>query len=78
MLPGPWLGPAFERKGYRELADRISVMRQLIDRYNRVLAAIVEAPEFDQHIRQREVEQGVALCEETCPWGAAAAGAEVA
>ena len=46
LLPGPWLGPAFERKGYEDLRERVAIMKQLIDRYNRILAALVEGPEF--------------------------------
>jgi hypothetical protein len=37
---GPWLGPAFEEKGYSALADRVQIMAALIDRFNTVMQSI--------------------------------------
>jgi lysophospholipase L1-like esterase len=45
-LPGPWLKPAFQRKGHGDLVKNTSVIVQLIDRFNTMLAAVSALPEF--------------------------------
>ncbi|MBC7912036.1 MAG: hypothetical protein H7Y30_16120 [Pyrinomonadaceae bacterium] len=45
-LPGPWLKPAFQRKGHGDLAKNTLVIVQLIDRFNTMLAAVSALPEF--------------------------------
>ena len=45
-LPGPWLKPAFQRKGHDDLAKNTLLIRQLIDRFNTMLAAVSALPEF--------------------------------
>jgi lysophospholipase L1-like esterase len=45
-LPGPWLKPAFQRKGHDDLAKNTSVVAQLIDRFNAMLATVSALPEF--------------------------------
>ncbi|HJU56583.1 MAG TPA: SGNH/GDSL hydrolase family protein [Pyrinomonadaceae bacterium] len=45
-LPGPWLKPAFQRKGHDNLAKNTSLIAQLIDRFNAMLAAVSALPEF--------------------------------
>lgn len=45
-LPGPWLAPGFEQKGYHDLAQRKALARQLIDAFNVMLAEVVARPEF--------------------------------
>jgi hypothetical protein len=39
-LPGPWLKPSFDRKGYTGLAQNTKLMQQLIGRFNDMLASI--------------------------------------
>jgi lysophospholipase L1-like esterase len=50
LLPGPWLGPGFEEKGYTQMAQRKAIMRTLIDRFNTMLASLTAEPEF-VHVR---------------------------
>ncbi|AMJ67661.1 hypothetical protein [Hymenobacter sp. PAMC 26628] len=45
-LPGPWLAPGFEQKGYHDLVQRKALIRQLIDAFNVMLAEVVARPEF--------------------------------
>ncbi len=45
-LPGPWLEPGFREKGYDDLAERIGIARDLIDRFYAMLAAVVATPAF--------------------------------
>ena len=54
-LPGPWLGPGFQMKGYAELEQRKEIVKDLIDRFNQMLADVVALPEFAhvQHIDLR-------------------------
>jgi hypothetical protein len=51
-LPGPWLRPAFDTKGYtrRELAEATAVMKDLIDQFNAMAEGIREMPGLD-HVR---------------------------
>jgi hypothetical protein len=46
VLPGPWLEPGFREKGYDRLEERISLAGDLIDRFNDMLAGVVELPEL--------------------------------
>jgi lysophospholipase L1-like esterase len=46
MLPGPWLKPGFQRKGYDNLEKNKLVLAQLIDRFNAMLSAVSALPEF--------------------------------
>lgn len=48
-LPGPWLKPGFERKGYGNLNTNKQVIAELIDRFNTMLAGVTAAPQF-QHV----------------------------
>jgi len=50
ILPGPWLEPGFRRKGYDDLAERCSVMTQLIDRFNAMLAGVAGGAGLE-HVR---------------------------
>lgn len=45
-LPGPWLEPGFAEKRFFELQQNIDFMRTLIDRFNAMLQAFVQLPEF--------------------------------
>lgn len=45
-LPGPWLKPGFERKGYADLATNTKLIADLIDRFNRMLASVSSIPAF--------------------------------
>jgi hypothetical protein len=50
FLPGPWLAPGFEVKGYRNLADRKKIAKDLIDRFNVMLAQVAAMPAF-RHVK---------------------------
>ena len=45
-LPGPWLEPGFREKGYDEIKVRITLAKQLIDRFNSMLQSIAGIPDF--------------------------------
>jgi GDSL-like Lipase/Acylhydrolase family len=46
FFPGPWLEPGFREKGYGDVASRLPIMRDLIDRFNAMLAGVVALPAF--------------------------------
>jgi hypothetical protein len=50
LLPGPWMDPGFRRKGYADLTERIRIVKELIDAFNRVLIGVARLAEF-QHVR---------------------------
>jgi lysophospholipase L1-like esterase len=45
-LPGPWFEPGFREKGYDDLAERVAIARDLIDRFYVMLGAVVALPAF--------------------------------
>ena len=45
-LPGPWLEPGFLQKGYDDLAERVAITRDLIDRMYAMLDAVTTLPAF--------------------------------
>jgi hypothetical protein len=45
-LPGPWLAPGFAEKGYDDLAERVALARELIDRLYAMLASVVALAPF--------------------------------
>ena len=45
-LPGPWLEPGFREKGYDDLAERVAIARDLIERLYAMLAQVVALPAF--------------------------------
>ena len=45
-FPGPWLEPGFREKNFRELAQRMSLMRELIDNFNVMLRKLVSLDQF--------------------------------
>ncbi len=49
-FPGPWLEPGFREKLFTDLPRNVDLMRDLIDRFNAMLAGIVAQPEFG-HVR---------------------------
>jgi lysophospholipase L1-like esterase len=49
-LPGPWLSPGFEKKGYEDLGPRTTMMRGLIDQFNALLKEVAGAPSFE-HVK---------------------------
>lgn len=50
-LPGPWLAPGFDRKGYPPRLDaRTRIVGELIDRFNAMLARMVALPGLE-HVR---------------------------
>ncbi|MCG3148542.1 MAG: hypothetical protein PCFJNLEI_01986 [Verrucomicrobiae bacterium] len=48
-LPGPWLEPGFREKGFKAMDLRISMARNLIDRFNDMLQQLLKLSEF-QHV----------------------------
>jgi lysophospholipase L1-like esterase len=46
LLPGPWLEPGFQRKGYDDLKKNTVVVQQLIDRFNEMIARVSNLPQF--------------------------------
>jgi hypothetical protein len=46
VLPGPWLKPGFQKKGYNDLEKNKLMIAELIDRFNSMLSAISSLPEF--------------------------------
>jgi lysophospholipase L1-like esterase len=50
-LPGPWLEPGFRAKGYQDLAVRISLARNLIDRFNEMLQSVAAEPALAPFVR---------------------------
>jgi lysophospholipase L1-like esterase len=50
VLPGPWLHPGFQAKGYREMNQRKRIAKDLIDRFNAMLQGVAALPEMS-HVR---------------------------
>jgi lysophospholipase L1-like esterase len=46
FLPGPWLEPGFRLKGFDKLQDRIRLVKQLIDKFNAMVAAVAALSQF--------------------------------
>jgi len=46
ILPGPWLEPGFREKGFARMSARKPIVRDLIDRFNVMLAEMAAMPEF--------------------------------
>ncbi|MCP4902306.1 MAG: hypothetical protein GY906_35515 [bacterium] len=53
-LPGPWLEPGFECKGYEVLSDNTSTVQTLIDRFNTMVESLPDEPEFE-HVHYVDV-----------------------
>ena len=49
-LPGPWLEPGFREKGFGALERRIPIVRDLIDRFNAMLATLPQVAGLE-HVR---------------------------
>ena len=45
-LPGPWLKPGFQKKGYGDAAANAAIVADLIDRFNTMLAGLSAHPKF--------------------------------
>jgi hypothetical protein len=45
-LSGPWLEPGFREKGFFELSNRITIVRTLMERFNKMLNDLVSDPQF--------------------------------
>jgi hypothetical protein len=50
VLPGPWLEPGFREKGFDKMAERVKLMKKLIDRFNSMLKDIAAMNEFS-HVK---------------------------
>ena len=46
FLPGPWLEPGFREKGFARLPERITLAKQLIDRFNAQVRAVAALSAF--------------------------------
>jgi lysophospholipase L1-like esterase len=46
LLPGPWLRPGFQKKGYADLRVNRAVVADLIDRFNEMLEEVSASPQF--------------------------------
>ncbi len=46
ILPGPWLKPGFEKKGYGKMQENRELMIELINRFNEMLIGVSEIPKF--------------------------------
>lgn len=46
LLPGPWIKPGFQKKGYPDLGVNSGVIVQLIDRFNDMLEDVSANPQF--------------------------------
>ncbi|MBU8975853.1 hypothetical protein JI752_006825 [Lysobacter sp. MMG2] len=46
LLPGPWLEPGFNQKGYHNMVVRRQLVEKLIDRFNEMLKRLTGTPEF--------------------------------
>lgn len=53
-LPGPWLEPGFEAKGYANLDANKAIVADLIDRFNEMLAGLPNVPGLE-HVRHVDV-----------------------
>jgi lysophospholipase L1-like esterase len=69
ILPGPWLEPAFLAKGYEAMAARMPICREMIDRFNTMLASIAGKAPFThvKHLDLRNTLRSDATYEEY--WG---------
>jgi hypothetical protein len=54
-LPGPWLRPGFDRKGYRDLAGNTDIMARLIGSFNAMLATLPAEPGLG-HVRHVDLQ----------------------
>ena len=45
-FPGPWLEPGFREKRFTDLANNVALMHDIIDRFNAMLAGLVNDPAF--------------------------------
>lgn len=46
FLPGPWLEPGFREKLFPVLAENVTLMQDIIDRFNEMLTGLVNQPAF--------------------------------
>jgi len=46
LMPGPWLKPGFDMKGFEVMPENISMVRKLIDRFNEMLIDLTKLPKF--------------------------------
>jgi hypothetical protein len=61
FLPGPWLEPGFRLKGFNlkdsvQFAKMVTMMKDLINRFNNMLDAVVGLPDFS-HVRHLDLRQ---------------------
>ena len=53
ILPGPWLKPAFNRRGYEVLSENRKTMHKLIDRFNRMLEQLANERQSVRYVDLR-------------------------
>jgi hypothetical protein len=59
FLPGPWLSPGFERKGYADLLERREIMRTLMNLFNDMLQRLAALPELQGVLRYVDVRSAL-------------------
>lgn len=47
FLPGPWLEPGFREKAFEQLKKRVTLAKELIDRFNKMLNEVASIPSFN-------------------------------
>ena len=53
ILPGPWLKPAFDKKGHQKEDDNTDTMANLVDRFNEMLEAVASDSEDVKYVDVR-------------------------
>lgn len=67
LLPGPWLAPGFRTKGYGRLADRKRIAKDLIDRFNTMLAGVAALPELS-HVKYIDLRNTLSSAADYRKW----------
>jgi hypothetical protein len=49
-FPGPWLEPGFRQKNFEDLGQRISMMMDVMDRFNKLVSGLSKSPGLE-HVR---------------------------
>ena len=50
FLPGPWLEPGFRKKGFDDLTRSMQLAEDLMEQFNRMLAAVAGLTTYQQHV----------------------------
>lgn len=69
FLPGPWLEPGFRQKGYDNLNRRIQLARELIERFNVMLAGVAGLQDFG-HVHYIDLRNTLSTADDYQDWWA--------